>query len=150
MHSHQMLVVDEIREFMLAGNACMTLVSKRTGTRFTYKIRQPQPEKPHFVSLLTQPDNEHGYSFLGTIFVPNEGIEYSTYRYGNRSRIGMDAESAKAFEWFFKNLRVGRLSDQLEVWHEGRCGRCGRLLTVPESIANGLGPECIKRRHREK
>jgi hypothetical protein len=140
-----MLVVSEIREFMLAGNARLTLVSKRTGTRFTFKIRQPDPEKPHFVSLLTQPDNESGYSFLGTIFLPKEGIERATYRHGNRSRITVDADSARAFEWFFKNLRVGRLSDQLEVWHEGRCGRCGRPLTVPESISNGLGPECIKR-----
>jgi hypothetical protein len=28
------------------------------------------------------------------------------------------------------------------VWHEGRCGRCGRKLTVPESIESGFGPEC--------
>ena len=28
-------------------------------------------------------------------------------------------------------------------WHEGRCGRCGRKLTVPESIEAGYGPECI-------
>jgi hypothetical protein len=27
---------------------------------------------------------------------------------------------------------------------EGRCGKCGRTLTVPSSIATGLGPECIK------
>ena len=32
----------------------------------------------------------------------------------------------------------------LEVWHEGRCGRCNRALTVPESIASGIGPECAK------
>ncbi len=27
----------------------------------------------------------------------------------------------------------------------GRCGACGRRLTDPESIDNGIGPECIKR-----
>jgi len=30
------------------------------------------------------------------------------------------------------------------VFHEGACGRCGRTLTVPESIASGFGPECIR------
>jgi hypothetical protein len=35
----------------------------------------------------------------------------------------------------------------LEVWHEGRCGACGRRLTVPESIERGLGPECYGRRN---
>ncbi len=28
--------------------------------------------------------------------------------------------------------------------HEGRCGRCGRTLTVPESVTEGIGPECRK------
>jgi hypothetical protein len=28
--------------------------------------------------------------------------------------------------------------------HEGKCGRCGRLLTVPSSIESGIGPECSK------
>lgn len=146
MEGHRMQSVSDVREFMLAGNARLTLVSKRTGTRFTFKVRRPDPEKPYFVSLLTSPDNETGYTFLGTIFHDNAiGFEYSSYRHGQRSSIPVDSESARAFEWFFKNLRVERLSDQLEVWHEGRCGRCGRPLTVPESIENGLGPECIKR-----
>lgn len=149
MHAHRMQSVKDIREFMLAGNARLTLVSKRTGTRFTYKIRRPKPEKPYFVSLLTASDNEAGYTFLGTIFHDDEiGFEYASYRHGQRSSIPVDSESAKAFEWFFKHLRVERLSDQLEVWHEGRCGRCGRPLTVPESIENGLGPECMKRKQR--
>jgi len=26
-----------------------------------------------------------------------------------------------------------------------RCGRCGRVLTVPESVESGFGPECIGR-----
>jgi hypothetical protein len=32
-----------------------------------------------------------------------------------------------------------------EVYHEGRCGRCNRKLTVPESIETGLGPECASK-----
>ena len=27
----------------------------------------------------------------------------------------------------------------IEIWHEGKCGKCGRTLTVPDSIINGLG-----------
>jgi hypothetical protein len=30
----------------------------------------------------------------------------------------------------------------VEFWHEGKCCRCGRKLTVPASIASGIGPEC--------
>jgi hypothetical protein len=48
-----------------------------------------------------------------------------------------------AFAWFWDRLRNGNLPEQVEVHHEGRCGRCGRALTVPESIESGFGPECI-------
>ena len=36
--------------------------------------------------------------------------------------------------------------DAIRFMHAGRCCRCGRVLTVPESIATGIGPECAARR----
>ena len=36
-------------------------------------------------------------------------------------------------------------AETVQVWHEGRCGKCGRKLTVPESLTSGLGPECAGR-----
>jgi hypothetical protein len=36
------------------------------------------------------------------------------------------------------------LPECIEIWHEGKCGKCGRQLTVPSSIETGIGPECIK------
>lgn len=138
--AHQMKSAADVKAFALAGNATLTLVSKKTGTRFTFKIRKPDANKPHFVSLLNGPSNEDDFQFLGSIFNENE------YRHGSRSRLVFDAPSAVAFRWFWSAMRRDLLPEQLEVWHEGRCGRCGRKLTVPESIENGLGPECAKRR----
>lgn len=133
-----------VREFMLAGNAVFTLRSKRTGTRFTYRIRKPDEGKPHFVGVLTGVDNHSSYTFLGSIFRETE------YRLGQRSKIAFDAPSARAFSWFWKALSRNVLHPKLEVWHEGTCGRCGRKLTVPESIASGLGPECARRRKHKR
>jgi Family of unknown function (DUF6011) len=64
---------------------------------------------------------------------------------GQKSRVGREAPSAKAFDWAWRALTKGTMPANLEVWHEGRCGRCGRKLTVPESIARGIGPECAGR-----
>ena len=36
-----------------------------------------------------------------------------------------------------------RLEAALAV--EGRCRRCGRSLRDPESVARGIGPECVTR-----
>lgn len=123
--------------FLLAGNATFTVVSKKTGSRFTFRVRRPKPDSPHFVTVLTGSDNEHSYTFLGTIFADG------TYRHGRKSSISESAPSARAFAWFYGMLTSPeRLAAQAEVWHEGRCCRCGRKLTVPSSIEAGIGPEC--------
>lgn len=126
--------------FALAGRARLTFRSKKTGTRFTYKVTAKEG-KPAFVSLMTGSDNEGDFEYLGTIF--NE----KSFSHGRKSRIAQDAPSAKAFAWVWAQVQNGVIPESLEVWHEGRCGRCGRVLTVPESIATGLGPECVKHVH---
>jgi hypothetical protein len=138
-----------VRDFVLAGNATITLVSKKTGARYTYRVKEvpadpgraPGPVS-HFVHVLTDPDNERGYTYLGNVYSRGGLVDYG---HGRKSRIEAGAPSARGFRWFFDKV-VGAGEDPeaagLEVWHEGRCGRCGRKLTVPESIARGIGPEC--------
>ena len=131
-----MLERDKIELFILAGNATLTLRNTTTGNRFTYRVRQCD-DKPelYFVSVLTGSDNTSDYQYLGT-------LRSLSYAHGRKSRIASDATSARAFAWFWEHRHA--LPACVEVWHEGRCGRCSRLLTVPESIASGFGPECIK------
>lgn len=133
----QLTTADSAAAYILAGNAIVTLVSKRTGARFTYKVRKPNENSPHFVSLLRGADNTDDYSYIGTIF------HGTTFRGTRKSRVRTDSPSYRAFAWAFDRLASGGpMPEDLEVWHEGRCGACGRTLTVPESIASGLGPVC--------
>lgn len=145
----QLTTIEGIKAFVLAGNATITIRSQKTDTRFTFRIRQPFEKQGNdiwFVSLLTGPDNNSTYQYLGQI------RSDQSYDHGRKSRITIDAESAKAFNWFWHMVaggncehdRATRLFEQLEIWHEGRCGRCGRKLTVPESIESGFGPDCIQ------
>lgn len=127
----------ELKKFALAGNATFTVTSRRTGTRFTFKVRQPSPEKPHFVKVLTGSDNENSYTYLGTIF---NGTDY---RHGRRSSVSEQAPSATAFAWLWSHIGDD-LSKAVEIHHAGTCCRCGRKLTVPESIESGIGPECAQ------
>ena len=128
------------KAYILAGNARVTLVSSKTGARFTYRVRLGKDDgAPHFVSLLNGSDNESDYCFLGTVFTG------TNYVHGRKSRIGREAPSAKAFAWAWTYLAKGELPPGCEVCHEGTCGRCGRSLTVPESVAAGIGPECANK-----
>lgn len=130
------------KAYLLAGDAKVTIVSKKTGDRFTYRVKAKEeiqgtlgastPKTLHFVSVLTGPDNEEDFRFIGTIF------DAKVYVHGKKSHISPDAPSAKAFQWVWANLE----SEAFELWHSGRCARCHRELTDPESIERGLGPVC--------
>lgn len=123
------------KTYILGGDATITVVSRSTGSRYTYRIRAKKAkdsQKVHFVSLLAGDDNENSYKYLGTIF------DESRYFHGKKSPISPEAPSAKAFAWTWAHLD----SDEIEVWHSGRCSRCGRTLTTPESIQAGIGPVC--------
>lgn len=83
---------------------------------------------------MTNPDT---YTYIGTT---TEGI----YRHGKKSHVTDSAQSVMVFKYVINKLKSQDLPDFIEVWHEGKCGKCGRTLTVPSSIATGIGPECIK------
>jgi hypothetical protein len=126
-------------EFILAGNARFTLKSKATGKRYTYKVSAAKDKDLWFVSSLYGSDNTADYAYMGII------TAQKAFRITAKSRFAQSSPQVKAFEWAFQHLYAGNIPESLEVWHEGHCGRCGRALTVPESIASGIGPECSKR-----
>lgn len=123
-------------EFILAGNAVFTIKNEKSGKRFTYKFtRSKRDTSVFFVKVLTGPDNTSDYSYIGLCIV------------GKGLRIKEQVKntlSARAIEWYMKWVILNKLPDFISTYHEGMCGRCGRKLTVPESIESGFGPECVQ------
>jgi hypothetical protein len=181
---------DQLRYIMAgrvdaAGNAHggrFTLVSRASGSRFTYRVKPPTAGKAGapcrkcggsgcwqgrrnypcftckgtgvnegaagagerlFVSVLTGSDNVSDYTYLGQILRQPQ----PRYEHGRKSRIGDGAPSAKAAQWFLSRLFGGGDTSDVEVWHDGSCGRCGRDLTDPLSVSRGIGPECWEKMH---
>lgn len=140
--SHLMADPRAIKDFMLAGKAVLTLKSTTSGKHYTYRIKQAPDGALFFVALCTG-DNEFGYSYIGQITAYNGQHFYS---HGRKSTIAEGSKPAQALRWAFNALLQGRVPQGLEVWHEGRCAACARVLTDPTSLATGLGPECSDRR----
>jgi hypothetical protein len=159
----QLTTWSAIREFLFAGQAIFTIVSLKSGMRFTYKVRAKKQDVEelarrtavgevteegfvcHFVNLLHGPDNTTDFAYLGVLRKP--GRFFTT----PKSRITQHPASHRALVWFLEALKAERqdvLGKQLEFWHTGRCGVCGRLLTVPASVEHGIGPECARREKR--
>ena len=152
--THQ-LPNDRIQDFVLAGKALFTVLNTETEGRFTYKVtRAPEKDKdgtPYraslwFVKVLTGSDNTSAYSFIGTFQRFGDGPVF--FRHSRKSPISERAVSVQGAVWLAARLTDGQYPAKMAVYHEGRCGRCGRVLTVPESIETGLGPSCAKKTGR--
>lgn len=132
-----------ILTFLLGGNATFTMRSEKTGTRFTYKITAPKnsdkdTSTTFWVKVLTGYNNETDYTYIGF-------MRHKQGRWSFTAKEQTEAQSTIAFTWYFNNyIAAGLEHPKVEVWHEGKCCRCGRKLTVPESIESGIGPECSK------
>lgn len=117
-----------------------TLV-REDGTWLTVRVQEPRLKADRdgrrFVAYLSGTDNESDYTRFATI--APDGLASIWARFADRDDYrsalahlaGLDADGQ----------RGGMYQYALE---SGCCARCGRTLTVPASIANGIGPECIK------
>lgn len=145
----------EARRFILSGNAYLTVVNllptekDQPALRRTFRVRWAEKSSRYFVDCLYGPDNHADYTNTGT-YTPNVnacGEPTGSYQMGLRP----DAPGEATWRELDAYLKIGSRYDVpllprgWAVYHEGRCGRCGVRLTVPESIAAGIGPECAKR-----
>lgn len=140
----------EIRRFIMGGAATFTIV--HGDTRYTYKVRTPaldrdknwstgnQDKTQRFVSVLYGPDNESDYKYIGMM---RENIDGGFYFTRTAKSPPDEDPRLMLFSKYWATLEYGcRVMADTDFWHEGQCCVCGRKLTVPESIASGIGPEC--------
>ena len=152
----------DVFNFIRGGNAVFTIKSLKTGKHFTYKVTQKQVEDydgkkirtgQFFVRVLAGPDNQDWASsqyigFMRSLWMVDYKLDAKgpliAGKKGNK-----EAPSFIALEWLLKKLCAISDTDCIDDWsvevmHEGRCCRCNRALTHPDSIESGIGPECAK------
>ena len=127
--------------FILGGMATFTIQNSFTGNRYTYKCRIADGGEVYFVSMLDGPDNHNDYHYIGIISEDSRQFRTTAKTY-NKNSVGV-----RGFDWVWRHR--GNLPANVEVFHEGQCGRCGRKLTVPESIENGFGAVCYGKAEEE-
>jgi hypothetical protein len=115
--------------YIHGGHGRFTLVGRER--RFTYRLSRSDDDKLTFVKVLSGPDNNNDYQYIG--FIPEGEDKLVAGRKGHP-----DALSFKALDWYLHHPD----HPAVEFWHEGACCKCGRALTNPESIARGIGPHC--------
>lgn len=136
---------EDVLQFITAGNAIFTIVFTNENKRYTYKAVASSGNKYLLVNVLTGPDNTNNYTQVYWFYLNEE--KEPIFQYCRNNKLYETSPSVVAFKKVFKSLllRPDEEWDGIEVWHTGRCCRCGRMLTVPESITLGIGPECATR-----
>lgn len=130
------------KNFLLAGNAIFT-VSNGDGLHYTFNVVRKEFDSNvrYFVNLLTGADNTSDYTYIGMLN-PETGDVFPT----RASRFDVGSTPMRVAKWAVRQVMLEReLPEGYAIQHAGRCGRCGKMLTTPESIATGLGPVCVEK-----
>lgn len=141
-------------DFIFAGSAIFTVkpsdkytAANGTKPHYTFKVTKKEgmyngrPQVTYFAALLTGPDNDSDYSYIGILRSSNGTLQLT-----KASKYGEQSPPVKILERVAIALIEGR-GEQItnagwSIHHEGKCGRCARTLTTPESVERGIGPEC--------
>ena len=138
---------NKVKDFVLGGNALITIESGITGKHFTYKIQQSKTDTNlYFIKNLRGSDNENDYVYVGCYFSDNKTfVPEKSYK---DKAVYSWPKSIQAIRYLMNTL--DNVPEKLLVYHNGRCCKCGRILTTPESIRRGIGPECERRADNEQ
>lgn len=140
------------REFVTGGNATFSIAVPEADQaamgakpHYTYKVRRKEAEggypEAYFISLLTGPDNESSFTYMGMLAAPSGQVRLTKASSYNDSSVPV-----RLARFILAQLWGGEaLADGYALNHDGRCCRCGRKLTTPESVERGIGPECWAR-----
>lgn len=149
--------LEDIRRYLLAGSAVFTLVSLKTNQRKTFRV-EANEDGAFFVSLLVGPSNTDDFKYLCFLYPTRDtNADPVPFFKLKANRDGWGEEAFRTFDWLLRRLNATRnikpqffeaenklFNTQAEFWHSGRCSKCSRQLTDPESIARGLGPICAE------
>lgn len=140
------------KEFVLAGKAIFTLelpaeFAAKHGCKphYTYRVNYSEAtaEFPEawWVGKLTGPENIRDYSDVGKVNAFTGEVTITKL-----SKFTKDSMTFKLINRVLARVWAGDTAAieaaGFKLHNAGRCGRCLKTLTVPESIESGFGPEC--------
>ena len=148
------------RNYVMGGKAVFTVV-RQDGGHYTYKVKGVVFSKDEaarkqlvkerkfdqfLVYLLTGPDNESSYTYMGRLDVKTGNVvETQKTPASYRSKAGVMSRPFAVANWALAQMWNKNEKFAFRIMHNGHCSVCGRTLTEPESIELGIGPICAEK-----
>jgi len=147
----KLLETNSVKAFVLGNKAVFTLKNEKTGNRQTYSVYHVKDPNTDLYFVNVRGDGQsidkterRKWAKVGMLWDSKK--PRSRFVHHSKSEVKKDSIAFKGFAWLWQRLAGNLpLHQDMAIYHEGTCGRCGRQLTDPESIVRGFGPECIKK-----
>lgn len=139
--------------YLLAGESEATFVSGATGAKMQFiitKIESTSGKGDKYVyGIKTYLFDKWVYA--GVMVRDTHWDVFKFFR-GSNGELEGDHLNVKSLMYVVNQLYKGQFSLNVEIYHSGVCGKCGRELKMDDSDKYGLGPECIKtvQNHRRR
>jgi hypothetical protein len=135
--------IPQPKEFILAGKAYFTAQSDKTSAHLTYKVTKCDDKNMYFISVNT--DYEQ-YMFVGNLWTNKELTDFNFVK-SKKLDPNKEQLSVIVFQFIIDKYLVNpippKAPNSITFYHHGKCARCGRKLTTPDSIKRGIGPQCM-------
>lgn len=146
-----MISQDKALQFMTAGKAEFVLHSTKTNQDFKFSLtrqesrdqgKESENNEKKYIYFLNYLHG-HEKTYAGVVWFKQDTGEFmfSTGKNGQMSPKDLEIRS---LIFVMNKLYREETVQYLDVFHVGKCGKCGKKLTTPESILTGLGPTCSK------
>lgn len=137
--SYALSSVKDILEYVHCKSiAYFTLHSPKTGNHYTYKVSKDK--QTYILSVLTGDDNTECYTRIGRIY---PGGYNGSKNYDELYQFNW---SDRTQSWLAVQLLLTNAQKYLQLGGQflipARCRRCGRMLTTPQAIEDGVGHRC--------
>lgn len=132
--------IPNVKQFLLGGKSYFTVENDETKNHLTYKIVKAENSETTFFVNVCHAYNE--YNFIGTIFLSKDGTDI-TFRKSKKLKQDEQQTSVAVIIYIINHYLIAdRPNLSMKFYHHGVCCKCGRTLTTPESVKNGIGPYC--------
>lgn len=116
------------------SGAPFTIRSKKTGKDYTFKVSQALFNNNNYLHLKVETQYLI-FKYMGW---------YKDGKVINK-KVEVDTPASQAISWFMKMLLANKLDvldSNVDIFHLGKCLKCGKTLTDANSIEVGFGPVC--------
>lgn len=117
------------------SGAPFTVQSLATGKDYTFEIYRTEFKG----KLYTHVKVETGYMEFQRVGTYRDGFVF------NQQKMPTTTHAGLAISWLLRKVEEQKfdlLAEKVQIYHLGKCLRCGRSLTDATSIEIGLGPIC--------